>query len=143
MSDVIPNTRLELLRMARELVINEYIDKRAQDHNAWLAQSDVAWKTKGVKLPYPAFPPYPTEAYIIARANALEQYLNRPAEQKADQKELQIIAAVEESKNTTLQNNAGSLLANTTEVKKDATAESNKLSSIIPSWIAKKDEGKK
>ena len=69
-------TRLELLRMAVQLVTNEYIDRRAQDHNAWLAQSDALWKARREKLPYPAFPPYPNEAVIVARANVLSEFLN-------------------------------------------------------------------
>ena len=66
---------LELLKMARELVINEYIDKRAQDHNDWLVQSDVAWCNHRMKLAYPAFPPYPTEIDILNRAKALHSFL--------------------------------------------------------------------
>lgn len=69
-------TRMELLRIARELVVNEYIDRRAQDHNSWLANSDMAWRTQKVKLPYPAFPAYPSETDIIARANILNEFIN-------------------------------------------------------------------
>ena len=43
--------RMEVLRMARQLLNEEYINKRAEDHNRWLAESDVAWRTKGIKLP--------------------------------------------------------------------------------------------
>ncbi len=70
--------RLELLKMARELVINEYIDRRAQDHNLWIAQSDELMRTRGFKLQYPAFPPYPTEADIIAKADALVKFMSEP-----------------------------------------------------------------
>jgi hypothetical protein len=75
-------SRLELLRMARELVINEYIDKRAQDHNRWLAEADVVWRTRGVKLAYPPFPSYPTEIEIITRATALSEFLNAPSQKE-------------------------------------------------------------
>jgi len=70
-------SKLELLKIARELVINEYIDKRAQDHNKWVAEADVAWRTRGIKLPYPSFPIYPSEADIIARASALNDFLTK------------------------------------------------------------------
>jgi hypothetical protein len=76
MTDKLTLTKLELLRMARELVINEYIDKRAQDHNAWLAQADVVWRTQGVRLAYPAFPQYPNEVDILTRARALNTFLS-------------------------------------------------------------------
>jgi hypothetical protein len=69
--------KLELLRMARELVLNEYIDRRAQDHNKWLADADVAWRTNGIKLPYPSFPIYPTEEEIITRAVSLHDFLSK------------------------------------------------------------------
>ena len=77
MSEKIVLTKMELLRMARELVINEYIDKRAQDHNKWLIDADVAWKTRGINLPYPSFPIYPTEADILARATVLNTFLSQ------------------------------------------------------------------
>jgi hypothetical protein len=66
---------MEILRMARELVINEHTDKRAQMHNEWVAQSEFLWKTKKQKLAYPPIPPYPTEAEILIRAKALMGFL--------------------------------------------------------------------
>lgn len=67
--------KFELLKMARELLNEEYINRRAQDHNKWIAECDVAWKTRGIKLPYPPFAPYPTEAEIIAKASSLYTFL--------------------------------------------------------------------
>lgn len=67
--------KFELLKMARELLNEEYINRRAEDHNKWVAECDVAWKTRGVKLPYPPFAPYPTEAEIIAKATSLYSFL--------------------------------------------------------------------
>lgn len=67
--------RLEILKMARELLNEEYINKRAEDHNKWLAECDVAWKTRGVKLPYPPFAPYPSEAEILAKAASLYNFV--------------------------------------------------------------------
>lgn len=61
--------------MARELVINEYIDRRAQEHNEWLGRSSELWKTQRMTLAYPVIPPYPTEKEIIVRANALMEFL--------------------------------------------------------------------
>ena len=71
---------MEILRMARELVINEHTDKRAQMHNEWVAQSDYLWKTKKQKLAYPPIPPYPTEAEILLRAKTLIGFLKHDEE---------------------------------------------------------------
>lgn len=74
---------MEILRMARELVINEHTDKRAQMHNEWLAQSELLWKTKKQKLAYPPIPPYPTEAEILMRAKTLIGFLKEDEEASA------------------------------------------------------------
>lgn len=71
--------RFEALKMARELLNEEYINRRAEDHNKWIAECDVAWKTKGIKLPYPAFAPYPSEAEILARASTLYSFISSKA----------------------------------------------------------------
>lgn len=68
-------TRLEILKMARELTVNEYIDRRAQEHNEWLGKSAELWKTQRLTLAYPIIPPYPTEKEIIVRAKALMDFL--------------------------------------------------------------------
>ena len=66
--------KLEILRMAREIVNNEYIDKRAQDHNKWLADSEKL-ATRGIKVPYPDIPPYPDESIVIAKAKSLLSFV--------------------------------------------------------------------
>jgi hypothetical protein len=80
---------LEILKMARELVLNEYTDKRAQDHNKWLAEFETVWKNNRVRLPYPDIPPYPTEKEIVKRAQTLmdfihDNYSNTPTEPATD-----------------------------------------------------------
>ena len=74
--------KLELLRMSRELLNEEYINKRAEDHNKWVADADVAWKTQGIKLPYPAFAPYPKESEIVSKALTLYNFLKSSSDQK-------------------------------------------------------------
>ena len=69
-------TTLEILRMAKDIVINEHTDRRAQLHNKWLVDSDRLWKTKKLKLAYPTIPPYPTEGDIVLRAQSLFAFLN-------------------------------------------------------------------
>jgi hypothetical protein len=75
-------TKLEILKMARELVINEYIDRRAQEHNEWLEKSTQLWKTKRESLAYPIIPPYPTEIEIITRAKILLEFLKDDNDEK-------------------------------------------------------------
>jgi hypothetical protein len=75
MTKVIDQTRLEILKMARELVINEYVDRRAQEHNEWLDKSTTLWQTSRMKLAYPVIPPYPTENDIVNRAKTLLEFL--------------------------------------------------------------------
>lgn len=75
---------LEILKMARELVINEYTDRRAQDHNKWLADFEVVWKNNRIRLPYPDIPPYPTETQIVARAQVLLDFLKVNHQQNQD-----------------------------------------------------------
>jgi len=75
--------RFEALKMARELLNEEYINRRAEDHNKWIAECDIAWKTKGIKLPYPAFAPYPSEAEILARASTLYSFISSKAAETA------------------------------------------------------------
>lgn len=70
--------RLELIKLARELLNEEYINRRAQDHNRWLAESDALWRTNRVKLPYPPFASYPTDEEIVAKASALYRFVNSP-----------------------------------------------------------------
>jgi len=68
---------LEILRMARELVINEHTDRRAEMHNQWLVDSNELWRTRRVRLAYPPIPPYPNENDIIARAQKLLEFLSQ------------------------------------------------------------------
>lgn len=70
----------ELLKMAKEVVVNEYIDRRAQDHNQWLADAEIAWKLRRVRIPYPTIPPYPTEKEIVARAQTLYDFIENKKE---------------------------------------------------------------
>ncbi len=70
--------KLELIKIARELLNEEYINRRAQDHNRWLAESDKVWRTSRTKLPYPPFASYPTDDEIVAKATNLYKFVNSP-----------------------------------------------------------------
>lgn len=78
--------RMEILRMARQMLNEEYINRRAEDHNRWLAEADVAWRTKGIKLPYPPFAPYPTEEQVLAKAQELLKFVVEPKQAAGETK---------------------------------------------------------
>lgn len=67
---------LELLKMARELVMNEYVDTRAKLHNKWLVDSDFLWKTRKLRLSYPEIPAHPKEEDILLRAKNLTNFIH-------------------------------------------------------------------
>lgn len=66
---------LEILKISRDLLVNEYIDRRAQDHNRWLIDSEHLWKTQRLRLAYPDFPPYPNDLEILNRAQRLLEFV--------------------------------------------------------------------
>jgi hypothetical protein len=66
---------VKLLEIAKELLILEYTDKKAQDHNRWVIESEKAWRTSRTKLEHPEFPPFPTEAQILDKARSLMTFL--------------------------------------------------------------------
>lgn len=64
--------KLELLKKARQLLNQEYVARRAEQHRLWIENSEKSWRTNGALLPYPAGAMYPTEDEIVAKA--LELY---------------------------------------------------------------------
>lgn len=67
---------LEALKLARELVIQEYQDMRGKAHNKWVIDSTILWNTRRIKLPYPDLPPFPSDNDIISRAKILVGFIN-------------------------------------------------------------------
>lgn len=68
--------RLELLKMAKEMLEAEYFGQREQISSDWNVKSEVA-KIHGGTIPdHPGFPSYPTEADIIAKASALNGFVS-------------------------------------------------------------------
>lgn len=79
MSNNIP-PNLEILKMARDIVHDEYVDTKAQLHNKWLVDADLLWRTTRTRLAYPTFPPFPTEDVVVARAKVLLEFLSKKDE---------------------------------------------------------------
>lgn len=71
-------TNLELLNLAKELAYADYNNHRANIHNQWLADNETMKRTRGVGVPYPPIPAYPSEEEIIYRAKKLIEFLNHP-----------------------------------------------------------------
>ena len=88
MSNMTPfEIRLELLKMAKEMLSDDYYGKREQISNDWSMQCETA-KIKGETPPaHPGFPQYPSEADIIIKAQTLNGFVsNITVETKASKK---------------------------------------------------------
>ena len=137
--------KMEILKMARELVINEYTDMRAQMHNEWLFESDKLWKTRKVRLAYPPIPPYPTEKDILDRANKLLNFVNLSTDDKVAEivKNIEKIAApVEEVKPIAQQWEEAKKEVEDVEVIEDKS-DSEKSKRLLGSILGKLEEIKK
>ena len=88
MSNLTPfEIRLELLKMAKDMLTEDYYGKREVINNDWQMKIESA-KLNGGALPdHPGFPPYPTEAEIIVKAQQLNGFVsNTPQEVKSTKK---------------------------------------------------------
>ncbi len=78
MSNMTPfEIRLELLKMAKEMLTEDYYGKREQTSNDWQVKVEIAKLNGGTVPDHPGFPAYPTEADIIAKANALNGFVSQ------------------------------------------------------------------
>jgi len=68
--------RLELLKMAKDMLNDDYYGKREVISNSWHAQLEVAKINGGVLPEHPGFPAYPSEADIIAKAQVLNGFVS-------------------------------------------------------------------
>lgn len=69
--------RLELIKVAKDMLEQEYHSKREVIHNNWQVASENA-RTQGQALPnQPEFPSFPSEAEIIAKAQALNGFVSQ------------------------------------------------------------------
>jgi hypothetical protein len=75
--------RLELLKMARDMLNDDYFGKREQISNQWAVDCEQA-KIKGEEPPkHPGFPPFPSENEVILKAKTLNDFVsNITTEQK-------------------------------------------------------------
>jgi hypothetical protein len=67
--------RFELLKIARDLLNEDYINRRAEDHNKWVAENEESWRTRRRNIPYPPFAQYPTDDEIVRAATNLYNFI--------------------------------------------------------------------
>lgn len=88
MSNMTPfEIRLELLKMAKEMLTEDYFGKREQVSSDWQVKVDNA-RHAGVQPPdHPGFSAYPTETEVITKAQALNSFVSQiPVDTKTSKK---------------------------------------------------------
>lgn len=78
MSNMTPfEIRLELLKMAKEMLEQDYYGKREQVSNEYASKCDFA-KLNGQSIPaHPGFPAFPNESEVIAKAATLNSFVSQ------------------------------------------------------------------
>ena len=78
MSNMTPfEIRLELLKMAQTMLEQDYHGRRESISNDWHVKVDNARHAGQLPPDHPGFPPYPTEADIISKANTLNGFVSQ------------------------------------------------------------------
>ncbi len=87
MSNLTPfEIRLELLKMAKELLLEDYNSSKERLINEWQVKVESA-KLNGQSIPdHPAFPTYPSETDIINKAQALNGFVSNITAEKTQSK---------------------------------------------------------
>jgi hypothetical protein len=73
--------RLELLKMAKEMLVEDYYTKKEHITNDWSTKVDAARQSGSVPPEHPAMPEYPTEAQVIEKAAALNGFVSQTTPQ--------------------------------------------------------------
>jgi hypothetical protein len=78
MSNMTPfEIRLELLKMAKEMLVEEYYGKKEQASQDWQVKVENARHNGSVPPEHPALPNYPTEADVVAKATQLNGFVSQ------------------------------------------------------------------
>ena len=73
--------RLELLKMAKDMLTDDYHTRHDSLQQQWHTQVDAA-KIAGTQSPdFPALPAFPTEDEIVKKAEALNQFVSQTTPQ--------------------------------------------------------------
>lgn len=69
--------RLELLKMAKDMLADDYFGKREYISNQWSTKVEES-KINGTPSPeHPGYPPFPAEEEIIKKAEALNGFVSQ------------------------------------------------------------------
>jgi hypothetical protein len=78
--------RLELLKMAKDMLSDDYYGKRESISNQYASQCEYA-KLNGQPVPdHPGFPPFPNESEIVTKANALNGFVSQQIPNSSQEK---------------------------------------------------------
>lgn len=69
--------RLELLKMAKEMLEQDYFAQRERISSDWNSMVSVAMSTNATPPKHPEFPSYPSEEDIIAKAAILNSFISK------------------------------------------------------------------
>jgi hypothetical protein len=87
MSNMTPfEIRLELLKLAKDMLEQDYFAKREVSHNNWQVASENA-RLAGTSVPnQPELPPYPSEQDVIVKAQSLNTFVSNISVEKPTKK---------------------------------------------------------
>lgn len=78
MSNMTPfEIRLELLKMAKDMLTEDYFGRREQVNEDWHVKVENARHAGAQPPEHPGFPAYPTETDVIAKAAALNGFVSQ------------------------------------------------------------------
>ena len=87
MSNMSPfEIRLELLKMAKEILEQDHYGKREQISSDWTVKVENARHAGATPPDHPGFPQYPTEAEIIIKAQTLNGFVSQVQDVKVTKK---------------------------------------------------------
>jgi hypothetical protein len=69
--------RLELLKMAKEMLEQDYFAKREQVSSDWNSQVNVCMNNNMSPPAHPGFDSYPSEMDIISKATVLNSFISK------------------------------------------------------------------
>jgi hypothetical protein len=78
--------RLELLKMAKDMLSDEYYGKREQISNDWQTKVESAKLNGGTIPDHPGFPAFPSENDIISKAQTLNGFVSNVSPQTTQEK---------------------------------------------------------
>lgn len=87
MSNLTPfEIRLELLKMAKDMLVEEYYGKRDQLQEDWRIKVEVAKLNGGAIPDHPTMPAYPSETDVINKAKELNGFVSNTPTDKVSKK---------------------------------------------------------